>query len=139
MAYEVTYSANADCVCARIEGIVDLIVVQQYAQEIIRQLSAHKCLRLLNDMRQTSIRLSTVDLYELPAWIEEAGVDRSCRRALVVARDFSDYRFYETVSRNHGHLLEVFSDSSVSCVFRDKARACEWLALKTNTLAKQDT
>ena len=80
MAYEVTYSAGADCVSASIDGIVDLIVAQQYAQEIIRQLSEHNCLRLLNDMRRASIRMSTVDLYELPAWIEEAGVNRSCRR-----------------------------------------------------------
>jgi hypothetical protein len=73
--------------------------------EIIKQLSAHNCLRLLNDMRQASLRLSTVDLYELPAWIEEAGVNRACKRALVVARDFNDYKFYETVSRNQATLM----------------------------------
>jgi hypothetical protein len=45
--------------------------------------------------------------------------------------DFNDYAFYETVSRNHGHLLEVFADSKITGIFRDIAMAREWLGLKT--------
>ncbi len=133
MAYEVVYSPEEDCVQARIEGAVDLATAQRYAREIIKQLQAHNCLRLLNDMRQASIKLSTMDLYDLPAWIEErleeAGVSRSCKRALLVARDFRDYEFYESVSRNHGHLLEVFADSKTTGIFRDVAKADEWLGI----------
>ncbi len=133
MAYRVTYNRDEDCVHASIEGAVDLALVQQYAQEIIKPLRAHHCLRLLNDMRQASIKLSTMDLYDLPVWIEErleeAGVSRSCKRALLVSRDFRDYEFYETVSRNHGHLLEVFADSRTTGIFRDIAKADEWLGL----------
>ena len=133
MAYKVIYDADEDCVHASIEGGVDLATVQQYAREIIRHLRAHQCLRLLNDMRRASIGLSTMDLYELPAWIEErmeeAGVSRACKRALLVSKDFNDYQFYETVSRNHGHLLEVFADAKITGVFRDIAKADEWLGL----------
>ena len=82
-----------------------------------------------------SIKLSTVDLYDLPAWIEEAceeaGVNRFCKRALLVSRDFNDYEFYETVSRNHGHLLKVFADSEKTGIFHDIAKAHEWLGLTT--------
>ncbi len=133
MAYKVTYNPDKDCVHARIEGDVDLALAQRYAKEIIQQLRAHHCLRVLNDMRQASIKLSTVDIYELPAWIEEAceeaGVNRFCKRALLVSRDFNDYEFFETVSRNHGHLLEVFADPEKTGIFRDIAKACEWLGL----------
>lgn len=135
MAYEVTYNPDEDCVCARIEGGVDLAMAQQYAKEIIRQLSAHHCLRLLNDMRAASLEMSTVDIYDLPAWIEErleeAGVSRFCKRALLVSMDFNDFEFYETVSRNHGHLLEVFADPEKTYIFRDIAKAYEWLGLRT--------
>jgi hypothetical protein len=135
MAYEVTYNPDEDCVYARIEGEVDLAMARWYAQEIIKHLSAHHCLRLLNDMRTASLEMSTVDIYDLPAWIEErleeAGVSRHCKRALLVAIDFNDYAFYETVSRNHGHLLEVFADSKITGIFRDIAMAREWLGLKT--------
>jgi len=133
MAYQVTYDPEEDCVHASIEGAVDLATVQRYAREITKQLRAHNCLRLRNDMRRASIKLSTMDLYDLPAWIEErleeAGVSRSCKRALLVSRDFRDYEFYETVSRNHGHLLEVFADSTTTGIFRDVIKAEEWLGI----------
>ncbi len=136
MAYKVEYNAAEDCVQARIEGSVDLEMVHRYAREIIRQLSAHNCWRLLNDMRRASIRLPTVDIYDLPAWIEEEGLNRDCRRALVVSRDFDDYKFFETVSRNHGHLLEVFADPNATGIFRDKTKAREWLGLTKDILAE---
>jgi hypothetical protein len=135
MAYKVIYNPEEDCVHASIEGDVDLAMAQRYAREITKQLRAHHCLRLLNDMRKASIKLSTMDIYDLPAWIEarmeEAGVTRSCKRALLVSRDFNDYKFFETVSRNHGHLLEVFADSEKTGIFRDIATAREWLGLPT--------
>jgi len=135
MAYKVIYNPDEDCVHASIEGDVDLAMAQRYAKEIIKQLRAHHCLRVLNDMRKASIKLSTVDIYELPAWIEEAceeaGVNRFLKRALLVSRDFNDYKFFETVSRNHGHLLAVFADPEKTHIFRDIATAREWLGLTT--------
>jgi hypothetical protein len=133
MPYKVVYNADEDYVHATIQGKVDLALVHRYSREIIKQLNTHHCLRVLNDMRKASPELSTLDIYELPAWLEEeaeeAGIDRSCKRALVVARDFDDYQFYETVSRNHGHLLEVFADSNKTGLFRDMTKAREWLGL----------
>jgi hypothetical protein len=129
MAYEVIYNPKEDCVHGRIEGQVDLALVHEYGKEIVRQLRAHHCLRFLNDMRQALVTLSTVEIYDLPAWIEEAGMDRSCKRALLVAEDFDDYQFFETVSRNHGQLVEVFADSSQTAIFRDIAEARAWLGL----------
>lgn len=135
MAYEVIYNPDENCVHAHIEGAVDLAMAQRYAQEIIKHLRTRDCPRLLNDMRQASLQLSTMDLYELPAWIEEAceaaGVNRACKKALLISRDFKDYKFYETVSRNHGHLLEVFADSEKTGIFRDLAEAEKWLGLTT--------
>jgi hypothetical protein len=138
MTYQVVYDPDEDCVHGRIEGQVDLALVHEYAKEIIRQLSAHNCLRFLNDMRQASVTLSTVDIYDLPAWIEEAGMDRSCKRALLVAKDFDDYLFFETVSRNHGHLVEVFADPSQTAIFRDIGEARAWLGLPAAEPASGD-
>ena len=65
----------------------------------------------------------------MEARLEEAGVSRFCKRALLVSRDFNDYMFFKTVSRNHGHLLEVFADSKTTGIFRDIAKADECLGL----------
>lgn len=131
MAYRVRYRGDEHFVDAAIGGEVDLLRVHRYAREIIAQLSAHHCLRLLNDMRKASVKIPTVDIYDLPAWIEDAGMDRRCKRALLVARDFRDYEFFETVARNHGHLVEVFTNATTTGIFRDRAAAYEWLGLKT--------
>ncbi len=129
MAFKVIYDPDEHCVHATIWREIDLALAHEYVREIIEQLNAHNCLRLLNDMRRASVRLSTIDIYELPAWVEEAGMKRFCKRALLVAQSFDDYRFYETVARNHGHLVAVFSDSNKTGIFRDMAAAREWLGL----------
>jgi hypothetical protein len=133
MGCKVIYRPDEDYVHAMMKGEVDLAMVHRYTGEIIEQLNAHHCRRLLNDLRKASPKLSTLDIYELPAWIEEeaerAGIDRYCKRALLVSRDFEDYRFFETVSRNHGHLVEVFADSNITGIFRAIAAAREWLGL----------
>lgn len=131
MAYQVIYDPEADCVHGCIEGEVDLALVHEYGKEIIRQLRAHHCRCFLNDMRAAWGRLSTVDIYDLPAWIEEAGMDRSCQRALLVARDFDDYAFFETVSRNHGQLVQVFADTQKTGISCDIAAAHASLGLPT--------
>jgi hypothetical protein len=143
MPYKVIYNADEDCVQARIEGVIDLDMVHEYSRALIRQLSAHHCLRLLNDMRKASVRVSTVDIYDLPARIEEAiedaGVSRTRRRALIVARDFQDYQFFETVCRNHGHLLDVFADAQTTSIFRNQSEARAWLGLTKDTSNRPGT
>ncbi len=49
----------------------------------------------------------------------------------LVARDFDDYQFFETVSRNHGQLVAVFADAQTTGIFRDIAEARAWLGLPT--------
>jgi len=131
MPYEVRYDAKSDCVCGCVEGDIDKETAEAYAVDIVKVLREHNCLRFLNDMRKASLRLSTMELYELPIFIEEIGFDRLCRRAAVVSQDFEDYRFFETVSRNHGHLVEIFSDSNKFSFFRDVEKAKEWLRIET--------
>jgi hypothetical protein len=70
-----------------------------------------------------------MEIYEMPIYLEELGYERLCRRAIVVSQDFEDYRFFENVSRNHGHLLEVFSNSEKFGLFRDIEKAKEWLGI----------
>jgi hypothetical protein len=56
-----------------------------------------------------------------------SGVLNSVKK--LVSRDFNDYEFFETVARNHGHLVAVFADPNKTGIFRDIAQAREWLGL----------
>lgn len=75
------------------------------------------------------MKLSTIEIYDLPTYISEAGLDRLCKRALIVSQDFEDYKFFENVSSNHGHLVKVFSDSDEFSIFRNTEEAEEWPGL----------
>ncbi|MHC4624374.1 MAG: hypothetical protein ACYS4W_10795 [Planctomycetota bacterium] len=84
--------------------------VKEYAKEIIGTASKHNCKRFLNDMREAQLDLSTIEIYEIPGFLDAAGLDRTSKRALVVSRQPEDYRFFENVSINRGYNVKVFED-----------------------------
>ncbi|HMY68446.1 MAG TPA: hypothetical protein PL163_17495, partial [Leptospiraceae bacterium] len=68
-----------------------------------------------NDYRDASVKLSTLEIYELPQMIAKIaasfGTDaRRIRRALIVSKESEDYHFYETVSANNSQKEKLFLD-----------------------------
>ena len=129
MSYNVYYDSERDCVFASMEGDIDINEVKEFAQEVVKQTTAHDCRRLLNDLRKANFKLSTIEIYDLPTYISDAGLNRLCKRALIVSQNFEDYKFFENVSSNHGHLLKIFTDSDEFSIFRKVEKAEEWLGL----------
>jgi hypothetical protein len=80
------------------------------APQVARICAERECRRFLNDMRKTEIDFSFVDLFESPKVMDESGVTRTVKRALVVPVAFEEAEFLETVTRNRGHNLMVFRD-----------------------------
>jgi hypothetical protein len=139
MPYSVKYHPKFDCVFAKIEGKIDIKIAQEFAKEAIKQTAEHNCRKLLNDLRKAQVKLSTFDIYHLPSSIEKAGLDHLCKRALLVSRDFDDYRFFENISRSHGHLVEIFTDSDTFSLFRNirRGNTVARLALPAPRIADQ--
>ena len=129
MSYNVFYDSERDCVFVSIEGDFDIEQAKELAQEVVKQTSTHNCRRLINDLRKANSKFSTIEIYDLPTYLSEAGLDRLCKRALLVSKDFDDYKFFENVSSNQGHLVEVFADSDESSGFQTVEKAEEWLGL----------
>jgi hypothetical protein len=129
MSYNVYYDSEHDCIFASMEGEINIEQVKDFAQEIAKLTSEHNCRRLINDLRKANVKLSTMEIYELPTYLSNAGLDPLCKRALIVSQDFDDYLFFENVSRNQGHLVEAFTDSEKFSIFRNLETAKEWLGL----------
>ncbi|MHC4266649.1 MAG: hypothetical protein ACYSUK_12085 [Planctomycetota bacterium] len=87
MPYEIRYDAKTDCVYSCYEGEIDKQMAEEYAVEIIKVLREHSCLRSLNDMRKAKVKLSTMEIYEYPIYLEQLGYERLVKRALVVSQD----------------------------------------------------
>ncbi len=110
MSYELQYDSKIDCVILRIQDIVTLEVIRMIAPEVARMCEETGCRRLLNDMSTATINISFLDLYKSPKTMDESGVSRKTKRALVVPPAFDEPDFLENLTRNRGHDLKIFKD-----------------------------
>jgi hypothetical protein len=108
MSHELLYDSDDDCVILRVKGRVTIALIRELAPQVAALFDKNKCRRLLNDMSAANIDISVADMYGSPEVMDESGVMRGTRRALVVPPDFNDERFLENVSRNRGHNLMIF-------------------------------
>jgi hypothetical protein len=129
MPYSIRYDPECDCLFASMEGDIDMQTLTEFGKEVGKLISEHGCKRILNDVRKIKIKLSTLEIYNLPKFVESLGIDRSVKRAVIVSQDFDQLRFFETVSRNVGQLLELFTDTDKPSMFRSAEEARDWLGL----------
>jgi hypothetical protein len=93
-----------------VSGEIDMVIVRTFVSELVFLMKKHKCERILNDLRGTDLRLSTVDIYNIPRLASDAGLEGWTKKALVVNANWDDYRFLETVSVNAAHTVRIFND-----------------------------
>ncbi|MHC5060246.1 MAG: hypothetical protein ACYTFK_04075 [Planctomycetota bacterium] len=131
MPYTVRYDSACDCIFAAMEGDIDMEMLRKFGKEIKTQQSEHDCKQILNDLQKAKIKLSTVQIYDLPKFIESIGLDRSTKRAIIVSQDLENSHFFETVSYNVGHLVKVFVFTNKSSYLQKVQEAKSWLGLPT--------
>lgn len=110
MSHELYYDSDIDCVILRVQGEVTMGSIRKIAPQAGSMCAEKGCNRLLNDMSEATINISVVNLFDSPGTMDESGVSRTIKRALVVPPDFKEFRFLENVTRNRGHNLMVFKD-----------------------------
>jgi len=110
LSHIIYYNPDNKCVFLRIEGLVKLDRIRKIAPEVASMCKKTGCHRLLNDMSVAKIEIPTIELFESPQIMDESGILRTLKRALVVSPDFEESRFLENVSRNRCHNLTVFYD-----------------------------
>jgi hypothetical protein len=110
MSHRLHHNPETDCIELTIEGAFDMERLRRIAPEVARLSEQRGCRRILNDMSGATITLAISGLYDSPQQMDAAGVSRATRRALVVPPDFTQAPFLETVTRNRGHNLRIFTD-----------------------------
>ncbi len=110
MGYELSYDAEKKIIRGRVLGELNPSLVKNMAVDLEKLGRKHKCPRLLSDLREAVISKSLLDIYSMPRVVEQAGMQKSFRRAIVVNPPVNDYRFLEIVSVNEGQEVRVFSD-----------------------------
>jgi hypothetical protein len=110
MPYSAMYDAETECLMCRITGDIDPSLMEAITNEAVSLQKKHGYKRVLHDLREANVTLSTLDLYFLPRRIEAAGLGRRVKRALVVSGEAKDATFFETASVNLGHQVRIFGD-----------------------------
>ena len=111
---------------SKIYGNLTLSEVKELLAEYVVIIREKGCILILSDYREAAIKLSTLEIYQVPKIIEgifaSSGLSiHRIKRALVVAEDLKDYLFFETTTSNKGQRAKVFKDIT---------EAREWLLSK---------
>ena len=118
MTHKLVYNPDSGCIELTVEGLFNMERLKRLAPEVARLSEESGCQCILNDMSGATIEVSLTDVYSSPQQMDNSGISRSTRRALVIPPNFDQASFLETVTRNRGHNLKVFTD---------RQRALEWL------------
>ncbi|MFN8383412.1 MAG: hypothetical protein U0V02_15825 [Anaerolineales bacterium] len=120
MNWQFLHNAADKILVLKTDGVLDLSSANRMRTEgieLIRKNNYQCC--LIDHSQAEGIKLSTLEIYDLPKRYKELNVPYGFRLAVVVPDVMRvDLNFYETVCRNNGYLVSIFFD---------KESAIKWL------------
>lgn len=114
MSYAIHHNEEEALIVVSFHGDLDLQNAREALQVAIALAVEKQCFLMLTDLREANMKLSVVDIFNLPGLVEEISArvrlnPRHFRRAIVV-NGLEDMRFYETVFHNRGFPVMIFDD-----------------------------
>ena len=115
MPHTITYNSDLRIIEVKLQGSITLNGLKDFFSECAQVAKAQDCFLWLGDLREATLKLSTLELYELPQILSDifgsVGISAfDLRRALVVVTNVEDFSFLETVAHNRSHRLKCFTD-----------------------------
>ena len=114
--FQIVVSADGGLVRLTVGGPYSRAHLTRLLHRIVTETAAHGIPRALVDARSVALNLSTIARYEIGVQIADA-IGRGIRVAMLLVPAVVD-RFAETVARNRGATVRVFTD---------EAAALQWL------------
>lgn len=114
-SYTVAYNVELKIIETTVDGDIDLNVLKDIFTAQAQTSKDSNCNLMLNDYRNARIKITVIEIYELPKIIAKiaASFGRSASRtirALIIPTFKEDYRFYETVTANNSQTEKLFFD-----------------------------
>ncbi len=115
MSYTIVYNSETHSIETKVRGDLFFSEVKELMTDVALVVKEKGCFSLLSDYREAAIKLSTMQIYELPKILlstyESLGLNaRLLRRALVASKQAGDFQFFEAVTANNGQNAKVFYD-----------------------------
>lgn len=118
MKYNIEYNSEKKYVKANIEDEIELKYLSQFVTDVNECLKTNNCHRVLNDLRTASVKMTIIEIDEVPKLFSQLEIDILTKRALIVSDDIKKYNFFESTSRSRRQDVRIFSSYS---------KAEEWL------------
>jgi hypothetical protein len=110
--WSVEYLPPEHAVRTSASGQMTLVLVKQKAVDSFETAADHGTGKLLVDSREVQPRLSTMEIYKLPAVLKPLGLTGHVKVALVYSPgtlSARDFEFFETVAVNQGYNVRLFT------------------------------
>lgn len=121
MTWHVDYLADEQAIVVEFSGAVSMEDLKATCIQCIAVAREHATYAILADAREMRLTAQTTELYHLPDTVEEQGLTRHYRVAMVISDDSNQkesFTFFETVFVNRGFQMRLFSE---------RCAALEWL------------
>jgi hypothetical protein len=115
MPHTIAYHPEKGIIEVKFHGEIILNETRELYSDVIPIVKENDCHLVLSDYREASIKLSTGEIYVVPATLSktfsEAGIQANrLKRALVIKNDLNDFRFFNDVTINRGQNAKLFTD-----------------------------
>ncbi len=110
MPFHGAYDESQDILVFTFGGVADVDDVAPFTEEALRLACQHECRRILSDFRGAKMGLSPKEILDLTEWFQDSGIDDRWKRAILVERQVGGFLVHETVARDRGHNVRVFTD-----------------------------
>jgi len=115
MPHIIKYNSEIHIVEIKIQGDLVLKEAREIFSELAQFIKEENCFLILTDLRESTMKLSTVDIYDLPKILSDilasSEIDANIlKRAFVVAKNSENYSFHENVTNNRGQINKMFED-----------------------------
>jgi len=115
MPYSMEYDEQG-IISIKVQGALTMTVVRNFATDAVHLAKEKNCFRVLTDLREATLKLSMLELYNLPKVLSEIAATTGLQvyqfKRVVITRDDDEelLPFYENVARNRIQNLRLFHD-----------------------------
>jgi hypothetical protein len=119
MSIQVTIDEKDNLIVCKMDELLDWPVMERLVIEISRVVVETNCRKILVDMREGGIHLSTARIVMTPKklageFMKHGVAVESLTRAVLIGSNAVDFHFLENVSLNQNQRLRIFTDESLA-------------------------
>jgi len=112
MEWEISFKPENNMLSVKTHGIFNMnsnTALIKECLEIVKKKDCRSC--LIDNSELEFIKIETLEIYSIPALFSKLGIPRNLHIAEVFSEKHKkDFHFLETVCRNNGYSVSVFSE-----------------------------